>query len=183
MKKRSVAGSDETLLIAESGDLLVAFPTGKIVAGRLADGVEIAKSSFDGSRPGERARLPPIATIDGEPWVAWDMGLLLGRRAATQAWVLIRVPYADTTLRVALRTGRCLAVAATSKRMALPRGMFARRSGALSSAFLIDETHGAGTASIGRVCVCVDVHHLWTAYELQLSAQSLGMSPPLGAVP
>jgi hypothetical protein len=183
MKKRAVVGSDDTLLVAECGDNMIAFPTGKIVAGRLADGVDVAKSSFDGTRPGEKARLPPVATIDGEQWVAWDMGLLLGKRAANHAWVLVRLPYAGTTLRLALRTGRCLAVAAAGKRLPLPRGMFARRAGALSSAFIVDESIGAGPASVGRLCVCIDVQQLWSAYELQLSAQALGFTPTLGAVP
>ena len=176
MKKRALRDGG-SLLVAECGEHLVAFPTGRVVAGRLADGVDVTKSSFDTSRPGERARLPPVAIINGEAWVAWDMGLLLGKRSATHAWVLVRLPYGEGTLRLALRTGRCLAVATPEGRTTLPPSMFARRAGALASAFVVDESIGAGAASVGRLCVCIDVQRLWSPYELQLSAQALGVLP------
>jgi hypothetical protein len=183
VNRRSSASGADTFLIVECGGMYLAFPSVRVVGARLADGVEIVKSRFDDSGAGERARLPPVAMIDGESWVAWDLGLLVGRRAARHAWVLVRLSYADTTLRLALRTGRCLAVSAPRERSSLPRGMFMRRPGALGAAFLIDETMNVSREATGQLCLVVDVPQLWNAHELQLSAHALGIMPALQAVP
>ena len=182
-RRRSQLASDDAHLIAECGDALIAFPSRRIVAARLAEGIDVLKSPQDRSKPGERAGLPPVAVIDGEQWVAWDMGLLIGKRALNHAWVLVRLPYANTTLRLALRTGRCLAVGEPGARAPLPRGIFSTRVGAVSSAFIVDEALGTGAATVGRLCICIDVQQLWSGYELQLSAKSLGIASMLEAVP
>ena len=184
MKRRHTLGTvEDAHLIAECGESIVAFPSRRIVAARLSEGVDVVKSAHDRSKPGERGGLPPVAMISGEPWVAWDLGMLIGKRAQTRSWVLVRLPYANTTLRLALRTGRCLAVGQPSTRTVLPRGMFESRPGAVSSAFLIDEGLGAGPGAVGSLCIAIDVAQLWSAYELQLSAKSLGISPALEMVP
>jgi hypothetical protein len=166
-----------TYLVAECGDFLFAFDSLRVRRAFLNDGIQVTKSAFDNSRPGERARCPPIASFAGETWVAWDLGLIVKRDSGRRSWLLFDLPYRGSTIGFGLRVGACVAVANLEDLAALPSGMFERRNDACRAVFVVDEKTRIGSAYAGRVGIVIDERRLLTPAELQASAAALGIEP------
>jgi hypothetical protein len=119
--------------------------------------------------PGEP--LPAVVQVGDERFAAWDLGSLLGLRPLAKSWVLLRVAHGGKEVRIALRTGPCLAVQGVRKLMALPPGIFRARRSALTDGFAAPATKGARLhASVG---LWLDPSRLWETHELQASATAL----------
>lgn len=114
----------------------------------------------------EEARLLDLAPSDGPPaslgrleagglaYAAFDLGLLLGLAAQSEAWVLLSLCRPAGPLPLALRTGACLSVASLPEpRSALPEAVMRTRAGLFTSAFRPTRLrHGRGeSAAAGLV--------------------------------
>ncbi len=117
----------------------------------------------------EPAGLPAVVECAGVAHAAWDLGLLLGEPEVSGAWFLMRIPHRGKILALALRTGECLAVAATPKAFELPPRAFERRPLAIGRAFTGQLARGGG--------LILDVSHLWTEAELDASVRALKVAP------
>jgi hypothetical protein len=89
--------------------------------------------------------------------------------------LLFEVPNAARKLRLALRTGTCLAVSTIDKRSPLPSGMFARRKGAIVGGFLASDATNLAAQYAARIGVWVDPAKLWSPIELDSSALAIGI--------
>ena len=105
--------------------------------------------------------------IDGHAWAAWDLGVMLGVGSQTVAHVLLRVPWRNGSIRLALRTGPCLAVRRLPPTWPLRPEVFASRLGAVSGAFDASALGKPAEALMGFV---LEPASLWTLAELELSA-------------
>lgn len=113
-----------------------------------------------------------------EAFAVWDLPSLLGQDTTVHAWMLLRFPHGNREMRMALRTGACLFVDELKGSLAVPRGLFTDRPGALSAVFTASELKGrraleqgqAKGKSQARLGFVVDPLQLWTETELALSA-------------
>lgn len=169
--------AENTYLVVECGNLLLAFHSLRVERALLNEGVNVMKSPHDPTKAGEKPRCPPVAVLGDQTWVAWDLGLILRQETAPRSWVLFQVPYNGRTLQMGLRAGVCVAVGSILRRSPLPAGMLERRGGAFRSAFVVDEESRIGPAHMGRLGLIVDERKLWTAAELQVSCAALGLEP------
>lgn len=158
-------------MLVECNGWVFAFASLQLV--RVVLDSEVRVVAAPGANP--TRRLPPLALIAGQQWSAWDLGLLFGLPRVKQAWSLFEVAHGTGRLKMALRTGRCLAVAALPNRSPLPPGMFRRRREAVSSAFIMDESMRAASGLM-PVGLAIDVQRLWTASELALAEETLASS-------
>lgn len=112
----------------------------------------------------------PLVEVGGKVYVAWDLASMLGLQPTTRSWLLLRVPYGNDVLPLALRTGICLAVRELGALTPLPSAMFTLRSPALTRAFAVDKVAPRHGRSVG---IFVDVPRLWAEGELAASAAAL----------
>lgn len=100
-------------------------------------------------------------------YASWDLGQMLGLAPLSSAWVLLRVPFLGGEVRLALKTGPCMAVQPLRSTVALPQGAFRARQEGLSRAFAATEVRfGLGDALVG---LYVNLVRLWTPSELEIS--------------
>lgn len=166
----------DTFMVVDCAGWLVGFASLALSRAVLAADVKVVQSRFDRSAPGEKRKVPPIVVVDGREWAAWDLGLLLGLERTSHSWILFELKGAERILRIALRTGPCLAVSTIEKRFALPAGMFVKRRGAVFAAFLANEASNLAAAHADRVGICVDPTKLWSPLELEYSALAIGLA-------
>jgi hypothetical protein len=80
------------------------------------------------------------------------------------AWVLLAVPHGASEIKVALRTGPCVAVVPMPRVSALPHRAFVTRARAMERAFAMRDLGGAG------IGIAVDPVHLFAREELATAA-------------
>jgi hypothetical protein len=113
----------------------------------------------------------PSVLVGERQYGAWNLGTLLGLPPLGAAWVLLRLPYGDRELPIALNTGACLVVQALPPATALPPGAFRARPGAIAGAFATVGMRGRATqAALG---LWLDPTRLLTADELAASVSAL----------
>jgi hypothetical protein len=172
--------SDSELCVHfEVADLACALPARLVVRLAIAEEVELRPTPTTGEDPG----LLGVARLGGEPFAAWDLGLLLGRPAQAVAWIALRWPGPAGPVAVALRTGRCTGVSMVTLAAALPPVLFSARGAAFGGVFAapgaaaVDpgaDLEGAGAAApspppAARVGVLLEAERLLEARELTRS--------------
>lgn len=145
--------SRELSVIVRAGDLCVALPAARVARLILADDLPVMR---DGA--------PGLVEVAGAPYASWDLGELLGVGKLSAAWVLLAVPASGSDLRVALRTGPCVAVVPMPRWSAVPPRAFVARPRALGRVFSMRELGGTG------IGLAVDPVHLFVRHELEAAA-------------
>ena len=107
--------------------------------------------------------------LDHQRIPGWDLGNLFKLGTCTNAWVIMDVELDKRNQRIALRVGRCIAVIRLPKCYALPPGVLASRTGAVSSAF--STTKLVEVAEIGPAGVVLDATRLLAASELEAASR------------
>jgi len=118
------------------------------------------------------AGVVPVVEVTGVRFVTFNLGRLLGLSPTDGAYILMRLTYAGTELRVALETGQCLLVAPPVDTTPFPAAMFRSRRKAIIGAFAVaDGLRGGGRrAAVG---LAIDVAELLTVQERDAAVRSL----------
>jgi hypothetical protein len=148
-----MSASRELSVVVRAGDLLVALPAVRVARLILADELPVLR---DGA--------PGLVEVAGAPYASWDLGELLGVGKLSAAWVLLGVPAAGTEVRVALRTGPCVAVVPMPRWSAVPQRAFVARPRAMGRVFSMRELGGAG------IGLALDPSLLFARHELEAAA-------------
>ncbi|MFO0744404.1 MAG: hypothetical protein U1F43_01875 [Myxococcota bacterium] len=149
------AQAAELHLVLEAHGHLLALSTAVIERMRLAE--EVKPRAVIGGL---------VVESDGHAWPTWNLGTLLGLAPLSSAWILMHVPHATGSVRVALQTGPCLVVRPIARLGALPIGIFRERQGALAAVFdaaQVDQKRGAVAGLV------IDAARLFTAAEVESS--------------
>jgi hypothetical protein len=160
--------------------LLDLTPKGELAVIVAAHGIAVAIATRWVSRlalPADvrtiRSGKPGLVAIGGAICASWDLGELLGLEPLSSAWVMLEVPHAKKSLRVALRTGACLVVEALPRTVELPRGALVARNSAVRGAFGATKRHGGALFGLS-----LDPTRLFTAIELEDAAALLRNTEP-----
>lgn len=106
-------------------------------------------------------------------YAAWDLGLLLGLPAQSEAWMLLRLPGPQGPLPLALRTGACLSAGPLPSALGLlPPLLFRARPRLFAGAFPAVQRGRAGRAA-SAIGLALDLDHLWTEAEKAEAETSL----------
>jgi hypothetical protein len=100
-------------------------------------------------------------------YAAFDLGLLLGLPAQSEAWILLRLPGPQGPLPLALRTGPCLSAGPLPRATmaGLPEALLRARPRLFAGAFPAPQRARAGR-DMGAIGLALDLGHLWTEAEL-----------------
>ena len=144
---------NELSVVVRAHDVCVALPAGRVTRLVLGDELPLLR---DGA--------PGIADVAGAHYATWDLGQLLGMPRLSAAWALLTVPFGASQVRVALRTGPCVAVVPLPRSSALPGGAFTARARAIFRAFSMRALGGNG------IGLALDPLHLFARHELGVAA-------------
>ncbi len=156
----TAAGASDTAVIFRCGPQLLAVATRFVE--RLLLGDEV------GAGEGTAGTWPARLRIDGRPFAAWDLGLMLGLGPQSAAQVLLRLPFRAGAVALALRTGPCVAVKRLPKASPLPGGIFRARPGAVLGVF--EAAKALGKPDEALLGYLLEPTALWTEEELQVCA-------------
>jgi hypothetical protein len=143
----------ELAVVVRAKDLCVALPAGRVTRLVIADELPVLREGA-----------PGLLDVAGAPYASWDLGELLGVGRLSTAWVLLAVPAGGADVRIALRTGPCVAVVPMPRWSALPPRAFVTRARAMERVFSMRDLGGEG------IGLAVDLAHLFARQELEAAA-------------
>jgi hypothetical protein len=115
-----------------------------------------------------------VLTAGDALWAAWDLGRLIGLPSVRVAYLLVRQPHGGRTVRLALRTDRCLHVGRLpgARLLPLPPGLARARPGLVRGAFPMEplKLRQQGETPVG---LDLDFARLWEASEIAFAQELL----------
>ncbi|MGC4088011.1 MAG: hypothetical protein QM756_08960 [Polyangiaceae bacterium] len=157
--------ADNLSVVFECHAHLCALPSRWVRRLLLADEGRFVRAGLPAGAPlGGRQLLE----VSGQRFAAWDFGELVELPPLSASWALLDLPHRGAVLPLALRIGRCRAVARVPTLARLPEGLWRRRRAAFSAAFALT---APGVAA--RVGLFLDPTRLWTEAELEASLSTL----------